>query len=201
MHPFVDHTGRRYGRLLVISRIVPHGKYIKYNCLCDCGKEVVVLGQSLTNGDKQSCGCLRQELYEAGCGNLTHGEARTGRITPEYRAWRNMLTRCTLPPDDRAYKYYVGRGIRVCERWRISFVNFLNDVGRRPSPQHSIDRIDVNGNYEPGNVRWATRMQQAWNKQSNFLYTLDDEPISMREMARYLAIPHSTLQAKLEKAK
>jgi hypothetical protein len=99
---------------------------------------------------------------KTGLANLRHGDTRHGR-TPEYYAWVSMIRRCHAPRA-RNYRLYGARGITVCQRWRESFPTFLGDVGRKPSPDLSLDRIDNNGNYEPGNVRWATRSEQQRNK-------------------------------------
>lgn len=101
-------------------------------------------------------------------GRVKHGDARGPRRAPEYVSWRNMLKRCLNPKDD-AYDNYGGRGITVCERWRSSYEAFLKDVGRRPDPRpyrYTLDRKEVNGNYEPGNVRWATPAEQNENKRT-----------------------------------
>lgn len=100
-----------------------------------------------------------------------HGDSRTGQRSPEYSAWEGMKARC-LNPANASYSAYGGRGITVCEAWRESFESFIADVGRRPSPQHSLDRINnATGHYEPGNVRWATSREQAQNRRSNRLIT------------------------------
>jgi len=108
----------------------------------------------LSSGHTTHCGCKEEHK---------HGDATGGRVTPEYISWRAMLRRCSDPKHER-FKHYGGRGIKVCERWRESYVAFLADMGRRPSPKHSIDRIDGDGDYEPSNCRWATRSEQERNK-------------------------------------
>lgn len=161
-----DLTGQRMppnGRLTVISLAghitVGHRRVLAWNCLCDCGTRKVIRASLLASGRILSCGCVREAALEAGV-HTTHGA--TG--TPEYRIWAGMIGRCTYP-SHTGWKDYGGRGIQVCQRWRESFLAFLADVGPLPGPGFSIDRFpNNNGNYEPGNVRWATRKQQAANK-------------------------------------
>lgn len=123
----------------------------------------------------------------------THGETAHGRMTPEYVAWRDITKRCTNQkfPD---YHRYGGRGIQICQRWRESYTAFVADVGRRPTPTHSIERIDNDGHYEPGNVCWATKTAQANNRRGNLLRTIDDHRISLCAAARYLAIDWQVLR-------
>jgi len=129
---------------------------------------------------------------------IKHGCARRGEMTPEYSTWSLMIQRCEDPSSDR-YGYYGGRGISVCPKWRTSFAAFLEDVGPKPSPAHSLDRIDPNGNYEPGNVRWATKKEQARNRRTNRLLTVNGETRCLSEWSEITGIPKTTLRLRLER--
>lgn len=129
--------------------------------LCACGVAFSAVVNNVMSGNTKSCGCLRKEVVAAtGRKNRRHGESRQ---TAEYRTWMGMKIRCYYP-NTNGYENYGGRGIKVCERWLNSFESFLADMGRRPSTSHSIDRVNVNGNYEPKNCRWATDKQQRRNR-------------------------------------
>ena len=159
-----DLQGQRFARLLVIER---HGRNSFGNatwlCVCDCGNEVVAAGGHLRSGHTRSCGCLVKDTV-AGFGlssRLTHGHSVNRAHSSTYHSWRAMLQRCTNQ-NQRAFPYYGGRGVRVCERW-VTFDNFLNDMGERPVGM-TLDRINSDGHYEPGNCRWAGREEQSKNR-------------------------------------
>lgn len=145
--------GERFGRWTVLK---PPTEVL---CRCDCGNEKLVDAISLRSGRSQSCGCLRAERMTIRF--RKHGHCGNNAPTTEYHIWSAMIQRCTNPRNTDFHNYG-GRGISVCQEWRDSFELFLNDVGRRPR-NLTLDRIDNNGNYEPGNVRWATKSQQTRN--------------------------------------
>lgn len=154
--PRVFEVGERFSRLIVIARRMPVGKPL-VRCRCDCGAITSVQASHLVSGHTTSCGCQQRDGTVAR--NLKHGQA--GRTT-EYRSWTAMLRRCENPNTDD-WPRYGGRGIRVCARWH-EFVNFYADMGRKPGPKYSIDRLDNDRDYEPDNCQWATPKQQARNK-------------------------------------
>jgi hypothetical protein len=164
-------TGRRIGRLVVRSRASENrgGTTARWLCLCDCGNERVVDGSSLRIGKTRSCGCLTADVARER--STKHGHNTTAGKSPEYGAWASMVGRCTNP-NNRSWGHYGGRGIAVCERW-MEFENFLADMGNRPSSDHSLDRINNDGGYGPGNCRWATRAEQSRNRRNNRLVTIN----------------------------
>jgi hypothetical protein len=155
--------GEKFERLTIISELPRDASRTRqYLVRCDCGTEKAVSGIALRPGDTVSCGCYRRAKYSRGMA-LRHGDSRGGKRTSEYRSWDCMKQRC-LNPNTAGFEHWGGRGIKVCDRWLDSFENFLADMGRKPSPKHSMDRIDNDGDYEPSNCRWATKLEQRLNQ-------------------------------------
>ena len=162
-----DKSGERYGMLTVIGKDEDKSKPQQCYVIvrCDCGTIKSVRYASLRSGSTVSCNCLKKTH------NLIHGHNREGERSPEYKAWDSMMSRC-YRVSSAGYEDYGGRGILVCEKWH-TFENFLEDMGNRPSDKHSLDRENNEGSYCPENCRWATRQEQAENKRSNILFTID----------------------------
>lgn len=163
-------AGQRYGRLVAI-RFLRRDKHHNFTWLfqCDCGREHEAVIGSVRFGAIQSCGCLHRMIA------TKHGRSKT----PEHGAWGAMISRCRNP-NVKEYKHYGGRGITVAERW-LEFANFFADMGERPSPLHSLDRINNNGNYEPGNCRWATAKEQQRNRRTTRIVKLNGKEMTITE--------------------
>jgi hypothetical protein len=175
-------AGDKFHRLTAV-RVISINKWRKqrWEFICDCGKIHAAEASEVNRGSVKSCGCLRRDLA------TTHG----GYGTAEYTAWRAMVQRCEYPSADR-FPVYGGRGISVCPEWRDDFAAFLADVGLRPSPDHSIERIDTDGHYTPGNVRWATDEEQRRNKRSNIFAEVDGRRLVIADACKLTGIPAST---------
>jgi hypothetical protein len=153
--------GERFGMLTVIGEAKKIGQYRALNLRCDCGRTAIVRLNNLrrTVWPVRSCGCQQDRARdELGDNRRKHGRSKTTM----YMTWGSMKSRCENPKN-RSYSDYGGRGIKVCQRWHL-FENFLADMGERPTDKHQLDRIENDGNYEPGNVRWATRREQVRNR-------------------------------------
>lgn len=185
-------VGERFGRLTVVAS-AGRDKFgrARFHCVCDCGEETSTLSTYLRSGDTKSCGCLQTEA--AAKINRSHGKSRT----PEYQSWFSMISRCTKPTQNY-YELYGGRGIRVCDRW-MKFENFLADMGPKPTPKHSIDRINNNGNYEPSNCRWASIIEQANNTRENRFIKFDGQLVTHAQAARLAGISYNTFCARFRR--
>lgn len=186
---FLNLIGQKFGKLTVTAM----GKGKSCLCDCECGTtEWTADRHSVKSGRTASCGCLRWKKA-----NFTHGESVVGNWSPEYRAWSNMITRCHNPNATR-FKDWGGRGITVFPEWRESYESFLAFVGRRPSATHSLDRWpNKDGNYAPGNVRWATREEQARNTKRNRIIEIGGESLSAIEWSERSGIRASIILERL----
>jgi len=190
----VAFKGKRFDRLVVIKKTEEYcptqGYY--WECKCDCGNICFAPRNRLENGQKKSCGCMQKDGHTA----LRHGMSKT-RI---WRAWQNMFVRCKYECSI-GYSIYGGRGITVCEEWQ-EFEPFYDWALSNGYEEHlTIDRIDVNGNYEPSNCRWATRIEQQRNKRNNFMITHNDETKCLAEWADILGFNYKTIWQRMSKGK
>jgi hypothetical protein len=186
-----DLEGMKFGRLSIttFSQVRNHEAW--WNCICDCGKSVTKSGHDLRLGRVKSCGCLQPEVV-----------SNTSRIhgmneTKEYRAWISMKARC-YNTKGRLYKHWGGRGISVCPQWKEDFEQFHKDMGPKPTPKHSLDRIDVNGNYEPGNCRWATREEQDNNTTRSNKLIYNGETKTITEWAKAAGMSNMGLYNRIQ---
>lgn len=183
-----DLTGQRFGRLTAIK----YAKRGRWLCKCECGNQKLVRTEGLRRGTSRSCGCLANELLSKR--TRTHGRSKT----PMWHVWLSMRQRCENPKH-QAYENYGGRGIKVCDRWSSSFENFVEDMGERPSDKHSIDRINNDGNYEPGNCRWVERIEQEHNKRSNRLLTYENETLPISVWERRLGVKKGAIRDRIRR--
>jgi len=188
----IDFNGLRFSQLLVIGEgeryVFSSGrKERQILCRCDCGKETLVRACHLRSGHTTSCGCYGDRV--GGERERTHGMS----TSPEFFCYNNMIARCTKP-SLAAYKNYGGRGIRICDEWLGAggFERFYAYLGDRPSPKHTIERINTNGNYEPGNVKWATRYEQIASRRMAVKVIFDGETHFLMDLCERFAIRYQT---------
>ena len=187
-----DLSGQVFSRLTVTEKFEIRGRRrVYWLCRCDCGAQRWVIADALKSGCTKSCGCLNDETRRL----VRHGCGRPGKQSPEYSAWHSMKQRCLNPNSDR-FNDYGGRGIKVCQRWADDFAAFLEDMGRRPSGT-SIDRIDNDGDYRPGNCRWATSHTQSRNTSRTRWITFSGRTLCLEDWCATLNIKRSTLNTRI----
>lgn len=182
----LDISGKRFGRLIAISRngvhMSPSRPHLLWLCRCDCGNMHTARLNALRTGSVSSCGCARIGA------NLTHGKVRT----KEYAAWAHMKDRC-YNKNSLDYPNYGARGIQVCERWKNSFESFLEDMGLSPGAKFSIDRINNDDGYNPENCRWADAKTQSRNKRNNVWYSHNGKTMILSDWAKHCGIHVSSM--------
>lgn len=184
MPKIIDLTGQKYQRLTVIKFAGLDKNGAVWECKCECGNIKNVRSGDLRSGNTNSCGCyMKDQIRKA---KLKHGATQNDALTGTYKSWYSMKARC-YRKSCIEYKRYGGRGIEVCERWKNSFENFLEDMGERPEG-YSLERKDFNGNYEPSNCCWTTSMEQAKNRRNNKYVILNGEKMIQSEAARVLNV-------------
>lgn len=203
----IDRAGEKYERLLVLEKSkTPR----MWRCRCDCGAELLVTGTNLASGNTRSCGCLSREwaahmgsnpefIRKRSVSTATHGQKRRSGAGPEYKTWLGMKSRC-YRPSDKDYPNWGGRGIRVCDRWKSDFEAFFSDMGPKPTPSHTIDRLRPNENYEPGNCRWATLVQQATENRRGLVPVVVNgmEFSTTAEACRHFGVKATTVNERLK---
>lgn len=188
----LDLLGQRFDRWLVIAPAPSNSAgQTRWMCRCDCGTERAVYTLNLRRNLSPSCGCKRKDNNRARL--TTHGQ----RHSRAYGIWSGMIQRCHTPTNS-SFDRYGGRGIKVCDRWRYSFAAFLEDMGQ-PAEGTSLDRVDNDGDYEPGNCRWATIAEQSSNRRDTRKIGYNGESLTLSEWSRRLGLHHMTISDRLKR--
>ena len=186
--PPTINKGQNFGDLIVIKFHKVKNRHRYYICKCICGNITSVRANGLPNGHTKSCGCLQKKAV------TKHGFSTNP--TPEYITWVGILSRCSNNKQD-SFERYGGRGIKVCDRWKKSFYCFSKDMGKKPSINHSIDRINNNGNYTPSNCKWSTLKEQGRNKSNNRILTINGKSKTIVEWSEISGINYQTIRSRV----
>jgi len=184
-----NYAGTKVGMLTAVERADTVGFWL---FTCDCGEKAVARIADFNRGRHKSCGCLKTRSGSKAYA-FKHGKI----YSAEYTTWQNMVDRCCNPNNPK-YVAYGGRGIAVCDRWRDSFLCFFTDMKEKPSPRHSLDRINNYGDYEPGNCRWATPSEQARNKRTSIYLVMDGERTHVLDAAKKKGIKKGTVYRRIK---
>jgi len=194
MGNFIDLTGQKFGRLTVVERVDnANDGHARWLCECVCGKRVIIPGYCLTNHNTKSCGCLHREITRQI--NYSHGHSGDDK-SKTYATWRSMNRRCNNK-NQKCYKNYGGRGIKVCEKWK-KFEGFLQDMGEKPNGM-TLDRVDNNGDYCKENCRWITNKEQQRNTRRSILVTINNIAKPLPEWCEIYQKPYKTVWARVYK--
>lgn len=184
-------SGDRFGRLTAISHVSTSRSGSKWLFSCDCGAEKEIRVSNVKNGHTSSCGCLHRERSKDA--NTSHNMSRT-KI---YKVWASMVSRCSNP-DDHAFEHYGARGINVCDQWKASFARFLEDMGQRPTDGHSIERVNNDLGYGPGNCVWIKQERQAQNTRKVRRFSFRGSVMTLRQISEHYGMPLASLNRRLE---
>lgn len=196
--PAENLIGRVFGKLTVVSKEPSSEGGTRWGCACECGVRKTVRRTRLVTGTVRSCGCDRRRAVKVSRAQPKRIPRVDGRLPPEYFTWRGMIERCNNPRIVSFHRYG-GRGIRVCNRWLSSFDAFIADVGPKPGPTYSIDRINNDGDYEPSNVRWATRREQSENTRRNLYVEYEGVRYTVSALARLVDVGDESLRKRVLK--
>jgi hypothetical protein len=192
-----EYIGKRFHSLIITSATFRLDGVNWVEVLCDCGAKKNLRLNNVIALNTMSCGCARK-IRNALFPNITHGHSSKGKVTTEYNSWRAMIKRCESV-NHKSYHRYGGKGISVCKRWRLSFQDFLADMGSKPSSEHSLDRINNDGNYEPKNCRWASRAEQNCNKSHSKNFEFEGRILPLNEIVAACGIRRGTYDKRIER--